>query len=340
MVFPAARALSLLVFVFACSLGWAGQFRLQVGQVNRVPVGIEVRNAETVCNVEVSIEGGPTLQQRVTAPDFLVWLTLMPSQAGPVQVSWRGVFYRNEKDELFNACPTMGQTRLMATSSNADLQADWQVHWQTMGTAMSQCVQTALSLQGLSAAWYDRRDPVGSVMDKVLARSEHQCQRFVQIKTPWGGEPMTSHACLLGGLKTRCEGYFLASNKGPKLGYAQALAQHLAGATLTAHHQETRAAQLARARAAQQAKEKAEAEEAARVEAFKRALAEQKKREEAELEAKRLEQEAERQRQVKAAEQREREWLENRPWLVRKLSRIQPKPVEEEEAPQGEGTKK
>ena len=339
MVVPTARVLYALVFFFACGLSWGGQFRLQVGQTNRVPVGIEVRNAETLCNVEISIEGGPTVQQRVSAPDFLAWLTLTPGQAGPVQVSWRGVFYRNEKDELFNACPTMGQTRFMATSSNADLQADWQHHWQSMGAAMAPCVQTALTLQGINPAWYDRRDPLGSVMDKMLARTEQQCQRFVHIKTPWGKEPMASHACQLGGLKTRCEGYYLAAGKGPRLGYEQALAQHMAGQSLSAHHSETRAAQQARARAAQLAIEKAQAEEAARVEAFKRALAEQKKREEAEQEAKRQEAEAERQRELKAAEAREREWLENRPWLVRKLSRIQPKPLEDEEAPKDEANK-
>jgi hypothetical protein len=332
MLVPAARVLFAWMVFLACSMGWAGQFRLQVGQVNRVPVGIEVRNAQTLCNVEISIEGGPTLQQRVSAPDFLAWLTLVPAQAGPVKVSWRGVFYRNEKDELFNACPTMGQTRMMATSGNADVLADWQGHWHAMGSAMAQCVQTALGLQGLTTAWYDRRDAVGSVMDKVLARSEQGCERFVQIKTPWGPEPMAQHACLWGGNKTRCEGYYLAPGKGPRLNYEQALSQHLAGVKLTAHHDESRAAQQARVRAAQRAQEKAHAEEEARVEAFKQALAEQKKREQAQEEAKRIEAEAERQRQIKAAEQREREWLENRPWLVRKLSRIQPKPLEEDPA--------
>lgn len=340
MLVPAARVLFALVFFIGCGLGWAGQFRLQVGQLNRVPVGIEVRNAETLCNVEISIEGGPTFEQRVSAPDFMAWLTLTPTQAGPVKVSWRGVFHRNEKDELFNACPTMGQTRLMATTGNADLRGDWQTHWLEVGPAMAQCVQTALRLQGLSTDWYDRRDAMGSVMDRVIARSERQCERFVQIKTPWGSEPMAQHACQLGGLKTRCEGYYLADGKGPRLSHEQALAQHMSGMRVTAHHAESRAAQQARAKAAQLAKEKAEAEEAARVEAFKRALAEQKKREEAEQEAKRLEAEAERQRQVKAAEQREREWLENRPWLVRKLSRIQPKPLEDEEAAKDDSGKK
>lgn len=337
---PAARALFALVFFFGCGLGWAGQFRLQVGQVNRVPIGIEVRNAETQCNVEISVDGGPTIQQRVSAPDFMAWLTLVPTQAGAVQVSWRGVFYRSEKDELFNACPTMGQTRLMASSGNADLQDDWQSYWRGMGPAMAQCLQTAIRLQGLSTDWFDRRDAVASVMDRVIARTERQCERFVQIKTPWGQEPMAQHACQLGGLKTRCEGHYMVDGKGPRLNFEQAVRQHLSGARVTAHHAESPVAQQARARAARLAQEKAEAEEAARVEGFKRALAEQKKREEAEQEAKRVEAEAERQRQIKAAEQREREWLESRPWLVRKLSRVQPKPLDDEETPKDEAAKK
>jgi hypothetical protein len=340
MLFSAARWLYLLVFFFACGNGWAGQFRLQVGQPNRVPIGIEVRNAETICNVEISVEGGATTQQRVSAPDFLAWLVLMPTQAGPVRVSWRGVFYRNEKDEFFNPCPTMGQTRLMAASGNADVQADWQGYWARSSPAMTQCMQTALTLQGLSISWYDRRDATGSVIDKVLARVEGQCERFVQIKTPWGAESMANHACQIGGLKTRCEGHYQLGPKGARLGYEQALAQHMAGQSLSAMHDETRAARQARARAAQLAKDKADAEEAARVEAFKLALAEQKKREEAEKEARRQEAEAERQRQIKLAEQREREWLEHRPWLVRKLSRIQPKPLEDEESDKAEPAKK
>lgn len=336
---PAARVLYVLVFILACASSWAGQFRLQVGQANRVPIGIEVKNAETQCNVEISIAGGPTVQQRVSAPDFMAWLVLVPAQPGPVQVSWRGVFYRTEKDELFNPCPTMGQTRFMASGANTDVQADWQAHWARLSPAMTLCMQTALKLQGLNLAWYDRRDAVGSVVDKVLGRVEGQCEQFVQIKTPWGGEPMDNHACQSGGLKTRCEGYYLASPKGPRLGYEQALGRHMAGERLSARHDESRAAQQARARAARLAQEKADAAEAARVEAFKQALMEQKKREEAEQEARRLEAEAERQRQIKAAEQREREWLENRPWLVRKLSRIQPKPLEDDEAPKEEAKK-
>jgi len=336
---PAARVLYVLVFILACASSWAGQFRLQVGQANRVPIGIDVKNAETQCNVEISIAGGPTLQHRVSAPDFMAWLVLVPAQAGPVQVTWRGVFYRTEKDELFNPCPTMGQTRFMASGGNADVQADWQAHWARLSPAMTLCMQTSLKLQGLNLAWYDRRDGVGSVVDKVLARVEGQCEQFVQIKTPWGVEPMANHACQLAGLKTRCEGYYLSSPKGPRLGYEQALDRHMAGERLSAQHAESRAAQQARARAAQLAQEKADAAEAARVEAFKQALVAQKKREEAEQEAKRLEAEAERQRQIKAAEQREREWLENRPWLVRKLSRIQPKPLEDEETPKDEPKK-
>jgi hypothetical protein len=340
MLVPTARVLYVLVFILACGCSWAGQFRLQVGQANRVPIGIEVKNAETQCNVEISIQGGATLNQRVSAPDFMAWLVLVPAQAGAVQVSWRGVFYRTEKDELFNPCPTMGQTRLMASGANADVQADWQAFWSRQSPDMTQCMQAALGLQGLNLAWYDRRDAVGSVVDKILSRIEGQCERFVQIKTPWHAQPMTNHACQLGSLKTRCDGYYLANPKGTRLDYEQALAQHLAGNRLSAHHAESQAAQLARARAAQLAKEKADAAEAARVEAFKLALAEQKKREEAEQQERRQQAEAERQRQVKAAEQREREWLENRPWLVRKLSRIQPKPLEDEEAPNQEAAKK
>jgi hypothetical protein len=340
MVVATARALIVLALIFSCVWSRAGQFRLQVGQPNRVPIGIEVKNAETLCNVEITIEGGPTLQQRVRAPDFMAWLVLVPAQAGPVQVSWRGVFFRSEKDELFNPCPTMGQTRLMAAAGNADLIADWSTYWSRFSPAMSQCMQSALGLQGLSTAWYDRRDAVGSVVDKVLSRVEGQCEAFVQIKTPWGSSPMLNHECQLGGLKTRCDGYYLSGPKGSRLNYEQALSRHMQGERLTAQHSETRASQQARARAAQLAKEKAEAAEAARVEAFKQALAEQKKREEAEQEARRLEAEAERQRQIKAAEQKEREWLENRPWLVRKLSRVQPKPLEDEDAAKDDAGKK
>ncbi|MDI9332016.1 MAG: hypothetical protein QM527_12040 [Alphaproteobacteria bacterium] len=327
---------------FWASVGaWAGQYRLQVGQPNRVPLGIEVRNSETSCNVEIQVEGAAPFHQRVSAPDFIAWLVLTPGRSGPVQVSWRGVFHRTEKDELFNACPTMGQTRFMASGGNADLQLDWQSQWATKDPALGQCLQTAFRLQGVRPDWFDRRDAVGSIHDKVIARSQLQCEQFVQIKTPWGNGPLLGHACDLKGLKTRCDGYYtLAGGKGPRLNYEQALARHLAGEVLIAHHAESVAAQQARARAAKAALEKAQADEQARVEAFKKALAEQKAREDAERLAQQEAAQAERQRKIKAAEQREREWLLNRPWLVRQLSRIQPKPLEEEEQAEGEPASK
>ena len=335
-----ARVLCGLLALFASAAAWAVQFRLQVGQANRVPVGIEVRNAETLCNVEIRVDGGPPFQQRVSAPDFMAWLVLTPVRSGPVQVSWRGVFHRNDRDELVNPCPTQGQTRFMAGTSNVDLQQDWRQWWASQDPAQAQCVQKILELLTLKTDWLDRLDPEPALPGKVLARSQSQCERFVQIKTPWGNEPMQSHPCNLRGLKTRCEGYYTqAGGKGQRLNYEQAVAMHVSGTALVAGHAESMAAQQARARAAKAAADKAIAEENARVEAFKKALAEQKAREEEQRLAQQQAAEEERQKKIKAAEQREREWLENRPWLVRKLSRVQPKPLEEEQAQSEPGKK-
>ncbi|MEY2621592.1 MAG: IgA receptor precursor [Pseudomonadota bacterium] len=335
-----ARALCVLLALWAGAAAWAAQYRLQVGQMNQVPVGIDVRNAETLCNVEIRVDGGPPFQQRVRAPEFMAWLVLTPVQSGPVLVTWRGVFYRNERDELVNPCPTQGQTRFMAGPGNADLQQDWRAWWASQDPAQTQCMQKVLSLWSIKTDWLDRRDPEPALPGKLLARSQSQCERFVQIKTPWGAEPMASHSCTWRGLKTRCEGYYTpAGGKGPRLNYEQALAMHLSGTPLQAGHAESVAAQQARARAAKAAADKALAEENARVEAFKQALAEQKAREEAQRLAQQQAAEEERQKKIKAAEQREREWLENRPWLVRKLSRVQPKPLEEEQAQSEPGKK-
>lgn len=341
MCFPTARVMLLLLWLLAGAAAWAGQYRLLVGQPNRVPVGIDVRNAETQCNVEIRINGGPPIQQRVSAPDFMAWLVLTPAQSGATQVSWRGVFYRSAKDELVNPCPVMGQTRFMASQSHADLGSTWQAFWAEREPKLVQCLKDALQLQSLRTEGFDLQDPVPSVMDKVLARSEQQCERFLQIKRPWGSAPTLGHACVIGGLKTRCDGYYTAlGGKGPRLTELKALAKHLEGEPLMAMHAESGAAQRARAQATKAAADKALAEENAKVEAFKMAMAEQKAREEAERQTRVQAEEAERQRKIKAAEAREREWLENRPWLVRKLSRIQPKPLEEEEQAQGEPPKK
>ena len=339
--FSTARVMLILFWLLAGATAWAGQYRLLVGQPNRVPVGIEVRNAETLCNVEIRINGGPPIQQRVSAPDFMAWLVLTPQQSGVTQVSWRGVFYRNTKDELVNPCPVMGQTRFMASQSHADLGPAWQAFWVEREPRLLQCLKDALQLQSMRTEGFDLQDPVPSVMDKVLARSEQQCERFLQIKRPWGSAPTLGHDCVIGGLKTRCDGFYTSpGGKGPRLNEVQALAKHLAGEPLVAVHAESMAVQQARARAIKAAADKALAEENAKIEAFKMAMAEQKAREEAERQARLQAEEAERQRKIKAAEAREREWLENRPWLVRKLSRIQPKPLEEQEQAQGEPPKK
>ena len=95
------------------------------------------------------------------------------------------------------------------------------------------------SLQSVQTEWYDLRDPVVSAHDKVLVRSEQMCERFVQIKKPWGNGPVLGHACTIGNLKTRCDGYFTAQGgKGPRLNEIQALTRHLAGDSLVAMHAE------------------------------------------------------------------------------------------------------
>ena len=42
--FSTARVMLILFWLLAGATAWAGQYRLLVGQPNRVPVGIEVRN--------------------------------------------------------------------------------------------------------------------------------------------------------------------------------------------------------------------------------------------------------------------------------------------------------
>ncbi len=313
---------------------WAGQYRLMPGQAHRVPVGIDVRNHETTCNVEIRIDGGPPFQQTVSAPDFIAWLALAPSRPGSVQVSWRGVFVRTETDQLINPCPTMGSTRFMVSSSNTDILADWQAMWLELGQPMASCLQTALQTQGVRVEWYDRKDPVGSPHDQALTRGRQACSTLLALPTPWGGQSRIGHVCQLGGRATRCDGYYVSTTaKGVRLDERQAIERVLRGERLTAVHVESPATIAARIRAEKAAQVKAEAEEAARVEAFKLALAEQKQRERVEEEARQKAAEEERQRKIKAAEAREREYLENRPWLVRKLSRVQPKPLEEETDP-------
>lgn len=316
------------------TLAWAGQYRLLPGQANRVPVGIDVRNHETLCNVEIQVQGDPPFQQRVRAPDFIAWLVLTPVHAGELTVSWRGVFHRTEQDELINACPTMGSTRFRIGANHADIVADWQKQWQAMSPPMAACMQEALRLLEVATSAFDRQDPVGSPHDRAVERARQSCESLLALKTPWGPQPRIGHACTLNGRATRCDGYYTSALAGAtRLDDRQAIARILQGESVRAAHAESRATIAARQRAEQAARAKAEAEEAARVEAFKLALAEQKKREQLQEQERQRQAEEERQRKIKAAEQREREYLENRPWLVRKLSRVQPKPLEEEAAP-------
>ncbi len=328
-------ALGLLLGWSGLTCAWAGQYRLWPGQPNRVPLGIDVRNHETLCNVEIQVQGEPPFQQRVQAPDFIAWLVLTPVQSGELNVSWRGVFHRTEQGELINACPTMGSTRFRVWPNHADIGADWQKQWQAMPPPLATCMQEALRLLEVTIQSFDRLDPAGSPHDRALQRARQSCESLLAIKTPWGAQARIGHACTLNGRATRCDGYYTsASTAGARLDDRQAIARILQGESVRAAHTESRATIAARQRAEQAARAKAEAEEAARVEAFKLALAEQKKREQLQEQERQKAAEEERQRKIKAAEQREREYLENRPWLVRKLSRIQPKPLEEESAPE------
>jgi hypothetical protein len=172
-----------LLWLFAVPWAWAGQYVLQAGQTQTVPVAARVVNGETRCNLRISVPGQADVERVVQAPFFDTAMALTPLGEESVTVRWQGQS-RRINDQVVNGCPTQGETRFKVVSSNALTRAVWAGMQAQLTPAKADCVRTAFELDRVRPEWFD----------------------FTQSQQ--------NHACTMAGVKTRCEGFFSASVNG------------------------------------------------------------------------------------------------------------------------------
>lgn len=298
----------------------AGQYQLLLGQAQSVPIAAQVRNAETVCNLQVQVSGQAPIERIVKAPLFETRVVIRPEQAGSVLVRWAGVSTRTPEG-VVNACPTEGQTELPVVSSNEGLVANWNTLFARLGPSMTECVRLALAAQQVRPEWFDLQSPQISGEDAKIQAALRQCEVFLTRTTAWGSKDPVQHACVLsGGLKTACEGYY--TEPGPKgaaqpISKQQAIARQLQGlpwSTAVREQPQARTQRLKREHA-EQLKQQAEA--AARQAAEIRQQKEEEARLEAEAKALAEKAEADKAREAEEKERAEKERLEKRSWFAK-----------------------
>jgi hypothetical protein len=206
--------------VIAC--GWlalagpahAGQYQLLAGQPNSVVVAARVQNAEQVCNLEITVQGQAVIEREVQAPFFEARIDITPQDVESVAVTWRGKFKR-VNDVAVNACPTQGRTQFVVVDDNSALRSAWRNTFLAMEPAKAECVRTALQLDRVRYEWFDMAAKEVSAEDRKIQRAMSRCDDFLAQKKAWGEQNPKGFACTLsGGLKTRCEGFFTATDKG------------------------------------------------------------------------------------------------------------------------------
>ena len=327
---------------FALPAG-AGQYQLLAGEPNSVVVAARVLNAEQICNLEVTVQGQTSIEREVKAPHFETRIDITPRETENVTVSWRGKFKRSN-GELINACPTEGQTSFRVVVDNAPLRAAWASLWSQMRPEKAECVRTALQSDRVRYDWFDLSDPQTSAEDWKIQRAMAQCDAFLDRKKAWGDNKPDNFACSLpGGLKTRCEGYFMAieNGKNQPISKDAALRRQLDNLAWGTGVRETAAAQASRQRQAQALKAKLAAEEAAKIKAIEDARI---REEQQALEAKAAQEqarkdkaEADRAKRLQEIERLENERLEKRSWLLKQLEKLKSDPKEESKSDNKDG---
>jgi hypothetical protein len=202
-----------LLWLCAAPWAWAGQYVLQAGQTQTVPVAARVVNGETRCNLRISVPGQADVERVVQAPFFDTAMAITPLNEESVTVRWQGQS-RRINDQVVNGCPTQGETRFKVVSSNALTRAVWAGMQAQLAPAKAECVRTAFELDRVRPEWFDFNDPQPSGEDARIDRAFAQCEAFVARPKAWGTQSPQNHACTVAGVKTRCEGFFSASENG------------------------------------------------------------------------------------------------------------------------------
>lgn len=208
--------LSLGLSPWAAPLAWAGQYVLQAGQANTVPVAARVLNGLEVCNLTISVPGQDPFEREVRAPFFDTRITLTPVNVDSVTVRWQGQFKRVD-GRVVNACPTQGEARFQVEADNALTRALWAGMLTELNRAspsQAECVHAALAHDQIRPEWFDFTDPQVSAEDAKIERAFTQCDRFVAQPKAWGSQNPLGHACTVGGIATRCEGFYTARTQG------------------------------------------------------------------------------------------------------------------------------
>ena len=192
---------------------WGGQYVLQVGQSNTVSVAARVLNGEQVCHLQITVSGQAPLERVVKAPFFEAHFTLNPTDTENVIVRWQGQPKR-VSDGVVNACPTQGETVFKVVSDNSLQRAIWAGMLGQLNPDKAACVNTAFVFDQVRPDWYDFTDPQVSAEDPKIERAFMQCDAFLAQKKAWGSQNSKGHACTVGGITTRCEGFYSARING------------------------------------------------------------------------------------------------------------------------------
>jgi hypothetical protein len=204
---------AVVLWLWAAPVAWAGQYVLQAGQTNTVPVSARVLNGETACNLVIEVPGQAPLERVVQAPFFDAAIVITPPDEEVVTVRWQGRS-RRVGEQVVNGCPSQGETRFQVVAHNALTRAVWAGMLAQLPPAKAQCLRVVFEHERVRPEWFDFKDPQRSGEDAKIDRAFERCEAFLAQVKAWGAQNPQGHACTVGGVKTRCEGFYTASVNG------------------------------------------------------------------------------------------------------------------------------
>jgi len=320
---------AVVLWLWAAPVAWAGQYVLQAGQANTVPVSARVLNGETACNLVIQVPGQAPLERVVQAPFFDSAIAITPTDEESVTVRWQGRS-RRVGEQVFNGCPTQGETRFQVVAHNTLTRAVWAGMVAQLPPAQAQCLRVVFEHERVRPEWFDFNDPQRSGEDAKIDRAFTLCEAFLAQPKAWGAQNPQGHACTVGGVKTRCEGFYTANVNGKVQTISQeaAMLRQWEQLPWRSGVREIAAVRNARAQQEKDRVTRQAAEEAAKLQAVEDArLQAEKKAQEAKAAEQRALQDKIAALRTQIAEEKERQKNEKN-WLFKQVDKIRGAPTE------------
>jgi hypothetical protein len=215
------------------------------------------------CNIEVTVTGGPTVEQELVGPGFQGQISWTPENPGPVSLNWKGKTKFRGLNTVA-ACPGSGSLSEVVQPSADLIRRQWSQVMDKLNPQQKECLQIGMQLTGLLMESSDPNAKLTAPSDPATKVVYQKCDAFLAKK------PKDSVPCNINsGVRSTCEESWRmeVDGRGRRLNFADAVQATFENKNVSLALFEKADVREVREKAENEAKAKAAAQLAAKQEA-------------------------------------------------------------------------